>query len=137
MTREIEIKIGDTIVVATLLEKEAPKICEAIWNILPFENEAHPAKIAGLEIYFMAVPNILIEEMENPVQVHDVPPGTVSYYPPRPYIQIFLGELLGTWNVTVNAFARITENLEGAREAAMRAYVKPGEKVIVRKRVRE
>lgn len=135
MAREIEIQIGDTVVGATLLEKEAPKTCEAIWSILPFENEAHPAKIAGVEIYFMAAPRILLEEMENPVKVHDVPPGTVSYYPTRPYIQMFLGELVGTWNLYVNAFARVTENLEGARQAAVRAWTRSGEKVIVRKKV--
>jgi hypothetical protein len=134
LPREIEITIGSTVAIATLLEKEAPKTCDSIWSILPFENEAHPAKIAGPEIYFMAVPRIVIEEMENPVKVHDVPPGTVSYYPPRPYIQIFLGKLVQAWNVDVNAFARITENLEGAKEAVKRAWIKSGEKVVVRRR---
>lgn len=133
MVRKMEIKIGKTVVVATLLEKEAPKTCDAIWNVLPFESEAHHAKIAGTELYFMAVPRIVIEEMENPVKVHDVSPGTVSYYPARPYIQVFLGELVQIWNVDVNVFARITENLDGARMAIRRAWVKPGEQVMVRK----
>jgi hypothetical protein len=131
MAREIEIKIGDTVSIATLLDEKAPKTCEAIWDILPIENEAHSAKIAGLEIYFMAVPRIIIEEMENPIKVHDVPPGIISYYPTRPYIQIFLGHLLPAWNLDVNAFASITENLEGVKEAADRAWRESGEKIVV------
>lgn len=131
LARKIEIRIGKTVAVAELLEEEAPKICNTIWNLLPFENEAHPAKMAGTEIYFMAVPRILVEEMENPVKVHDIPPGTISYYPPRPYIQIFLGELVKMWDTEVNAFAGITENLDGARLATRRAWIKSGEKVIM------
>ena len=134
MSREIEITIGDTVAVARLLDKEAPKTCDAIWNILPFENEAHAAKIAGLELYFMATPQILIEEMENPMMVHETPPGTISYFPPRPYIQVFFGDLLPAWNVKVNAFARIMENFDAVKEAAGRAWEKPGDRIIVRKR---
>lgn len=127
-------EIGKTTVVATLLEKQAPKTCDAIWNALPFESEAHHAKIAGTELYFMAVPKILIEEMENAVKVHDAPLGAVSYYPMRPYIQVFIGDLVQVWNVDVNLFATITENLEGARMAVRRAWIRPGERVIVRKK---
>jgi hypothetical protein len=42
--------------------------------------------------------------------------------------------LVQAWNVDVNAFARITENLEGAKEAVKRAWIKSGEKVVVRRR---
>jgi hypothetical protein len=134
VTREIEIEIGKTVAVAKLLEEKAPKTCDAIWKELPFENEAHHAKIAGTEIYFMVVPKILVEEMENPVKVHATPPGTVSYFPPRPYVQIFLGDLLKVWDIDVNAFAVITENLQGIKMAARRAWRMPGERVILRKK---
>jgi len=137
LKKEIEIKIGTDIIVATLLEKEAPNTCNAIWNALPFGTEAHYAKIAGRELYFMATPMILVEEIENPVKVHDVPIGAISYFPSRPYIQIFLGELLQTWNLNVNMFAIIRDkDLEKAKKIARKARIKPGDQIIVKRRPR-
>jgi len=133
LTKKMELQVGETVAVATMLENEAPKTCKAIWDNLPIENEAHHAKIAGPELYFMAIPKIIIEEMENPVKVHQVPSGTISYYPVRPYIQVFFGDLVPVWNIDVNRFAQITENLEGLKMAARRAWTRPGERIIFRR----
>ncbi|MGH4023734.1 MAG: DUF3830 family protein [Pseudonocardiaceae bacterium] len=39
--------------VAELLDKEAPRTCEAVWNALPLEGPAQHAKYARNEVYAM------------------------------------------------------------------------------------
>lgn len=51
MARHMEIELEGFKVVATLLDDEAPKTCDAFWNILPFEGEAMHCTCSGQCIF--------------------------------------------------------------------------------------
>ncbi|MQA93928.1 MAG: DUF3830 family protein [Streptosporangiales bacterium] len=64
--------------VAELLEKDAPRTCEAVWNALPLGGDAYHAKYARNEVYAM-VPRFGEEVgQENPT-VTPIP-GDVVYF---------------------------------------------------------
>jgi len=65
--------------VAELLEKDAPRTCEAVWNALPLAGDAYHAKYARNEVYTM-VERFADEEfgLENPT-VTPIP-GDVVYF---------------------------------------------------------
>lgn len=65
--------------VAELLEKDAPRTCEAVWNALPLLGDAYHAKYARNEVYTM-VERFAPEEVgqENPT-VTPIP-GDVVYF---------------------------------------------------------
>lgn len=65
--------------VAELLEKDAPRTCEAVWQALPLSGPAHHAKYARNEVYTM-VPRFADAEpgLENPT-VTPIP-GDVVYF---------------------------------------------------------
>ena len=58
MNRYIEVKLRrrDVRCVALLLDKEAPKTCEAIWQALPLEGEVFHAIHVGTEFYTLVPP---------------------------------------------------------------------------------
>lgn len=62
---------------AELLENEAPRTCQAIWDRLPFESEAGHAIYSGSEV-FLYIPDEIVIEAEN--QTSRVLPGDVGYY---------------------------------------------------------
>ncbi|WP_028923649.1 DUF3830 family protein [Pseudonocardia acaciae] len=64
---------------AELLDKEAPRTCEAVWNALPQAGDAQHAKYARNEVYTM-VPRFAETEigLENPT-VTPIP-GDVVYF---------------------------------------------------------
>lgn len=65
--------------VAELLEKDAPRTCEAVWNALPLGGDAYHAKYARNEVYTM-VEHFCEEEigLENPT-VTPIP-GDVVFF---------------------------------------------------------
>lgn len=65
--------------VAELLDKDAPRTCDAVWNALPQGGDIHHAKYARNEVYAM-VPRFAPEEpgQENPT-VTPIP-GDVVYF---------------------------------------------------------
>jgi len=65
--------------VAELLEKDAPRTCEAVWNALPLAGDAYHAKYARNEVYTM-VERFTEDEigLENPT-VTPIP-GDVVYF---------------------------------------------------------
>ncbi|SNS44422.1 Protein of unknown function [Actinomadura mexicana] len=65
--------------VAELLEKDAPRTCDAVWNALPLGGEAYHAKYARNEVYTM-VERFSEEEvgLENPT-ITPIP-GDVVYF---------------------------------------------------------
>ncbi|QKG20601.1 hypothetical protein ACTIVE_2239 [Actinomadura verrucosospora] len=65
--------------VAELLEKDAPRTCEAVWGALPLGGDAYHAKYARNEVYTM-VERFAEEEvgLENPT-VTPIP-GDVVYF---------------------------------------------------------
>lgn len=62
---------------AELLEQQAPKTCQALWDRLPFEGDAVHAIYSGSEIAFFIPPDIILEP-EN--QTSRTIPGDVAYY---------------------------------------------------------
>ena len=81
MPRFIEISLERRGVscVAELLDKDAPRTCEAVWQALPLGGEAYHAKYARNEVYTM-VERFAAEEvgLENPT-VTPIP-GDVCYF---------------------------------------------------------
>lgn len=65
--------------VAELLDKDAPRTCDAVWNALPQAGDIYHAKYARNEVYAM-VPRFAAEEpgQENPT-VTPIP-GDVVYF---------------------------------------------------------
>ncbi len=65
--------------VAELLEKDAPRTCEAVWNSLPLGGDAYHAKYARNEVYTM-VERFSEDEvgLENPT-ITPIP-GDVVYF---------------------------------------------------------
>ena len=65
--------------IARLLEKEAPKTCEAVWNSLPHRGPVYHAKYARNEIYTM-VPRFIKEKI-GPENTTITPiPGDVCFF---------------------------------------------------------
>jgi hypothetical protein len=65
--------------VAELLDKDAPRTCEAVWQALPLEGDAVHAKYARNEVYTMVEPFAAREPgLENPT-VTPIP-GDVVYF---------------------------------------------------------
>ena len=81
MTKYVSITLGRRGVtcVAELLEKDAPRTCEAVWNALPLEGPAQHAKYARNEVYAM-VPRFTTTAVgqENPT-VTPIP-GDVVFF---------------------------------------------------------
>ena len=81
MSRYIEITLKKRGIscVARLLDKKAPRTCEAVWNALPQEGEVYHAKYASNEIYTL-VPAFAPEE-PGPENCSMVPAaGDVMYF---------------------------------------------------------
>lgn len=62
---------------AELLEKEAPKTCQTIWDRLPFEGEGVHAIYSGSEIAYF-IPKDIVIAPEN--QTSRTIPGDIGYY---------------------------------------------------------
>jgi len=112
--------VGKEKAIACLLENEAPKTCNLIWNSLPLEGPAIHAKIAGPEFWFM-VP-LFQDELENPTKEQDA--GNVCFWNTRQTIPIFYGKTKGIGLVTL--WAKITENLEGIKREGRKIWIKEG-----------
>lgn len=111
--REMEIQIGDTIVLAELLDNEAPQHCNALWDSLPIESTTHHSKLAGGQLYFI-IPTPLPEELENPVPGNEQQPGDIVYAPSVQELEIMYSEA-GWEPIDFTRIGRIKENLEGLR----------------------
>jgi len=77
-------KVGT--IIAELLEKNAPKTCEAFWEILPLAHKVHTYP-EGYEISFKPLP--MSVELENETEIVDA--GDVVYYQPWKEVCIFYG----------------------------------------------
>jgi hypothetical protein len=120
-SRKISIQLGDEKAIAVLLDDKAPETCEAIWNTLPYETEAHHSRICNHEIIF-AMP--VVVDMENPV----LPVvGDVGYWCVRQCVNLWYDEMKPLGKTAL--FAKITENLEGFRKEAIKVWQHPGGKI--------
>lgn len=82
MARKLEIEWPDleTKITATLLWKDAPRICEAVWKALPFESILVHAMISGQMLYNptkIRIPHII----ENVKSLHVLEPGSITFSP--------------------------------------------------------
>jgi hypothetical protein len=88
MARQIELalKLKGVHAIATFLEDEAPRTCNAVWDALPIEGDTYHAKWAGRELYTLVPPfavrpgeeNATITPIPGDVLYFDVPPDTID-----------------------------------------------------------
>jgi hypothetical protein len=116
--RKIALEIGEKRAIAVLLDDQAPRTCDAIWNALPYETQVVSAVICRHELIFMMP---LIIEMENP-KIPTV--GDIGYWCARQCVNMWYDktEPLGSTNL----FARIVENLDGFAREAEKVWKNPG-----------
>jgi hypothetical protein len=133
MARRIELALKQKGVraVATFLEDEAPRTCNAVWDALPIEGETYHAKWAGRELYTLVPPfpkgpraeNATIMPIPGDVVYFDVSPDTidlpVAMRKQHPNGLVDLAVFYGRNNLLLgpagfmpgNLFATITEGL--------------------------
>ena len=83
---ELALKLKGVRAVATLLEDEAPRTCNAVWDALPIEGETYHAKWAGRELYTLVPPfsagpgeeNATITPIPGDVLYFDISPDTID-----------------------------------------------------------
>ncbi len=155
MARQIEIIFTKRNVrgVATLLDEEAPRTCDAVWNALPLEGDAYHARWAGREVYTLVPPlesdpgkeNATIMPIGGDLLYFEVDAASIDIPPERrtgqPFIDIalFYGRnnfLLGPAGyMPGNLFATVTENLEGLAAACESIWREgfAGERMVIRR----
>ena len=116
---------ADVTSVAELFEADAPRTCAAIWDGLPYEGTLYHGIWSGPETYLSIDPSIRIEPENQTVQTQA---GEIGYYSmeggriagwPNDWSELAFFYDRGarpsmpTGPVSVNLFARITENLGG------------------------
>jgi hypothetical protein len=111
VSRQFAIHLGDTKVVAQLLDDQAPGVAGQFWNALPLESFAIHAKFAGGEMIVM-VP--FYRDAEN--EVLEVKPGDIGYFPDMQTICIFYDDVTPFGYVSV--FAHITDGLADLQPVA-------------------
>lgn len=74
----ITLEKRDVSCVARLLDEDAPRTCDAVWEALPLSNEVWHAKYASNEIYCMVPPLGSDPGLENPTLTPI--PGDVCYF---------------------------------------------------------
>jgi hypothetical protein len=84
MPRKIEVVLEQRGVraVAELLEEEAPKTCEAVWNALPQTGGVHHAKWANNEIYILTPPFAPDEPGRENATVFPIPGDLLYFFVP-------------------------------------------------------
>lgn len=141
---QIRLERRDVTCVARMLDSDAPRTCDAVWDALPLAGDVFHAKYARNEIYTFSPPFAAVEPgLENPT-ITPIP-GDVCYIPftagqlPRGAygyrdgeaaagqshvvdLALFYGRnnLLINGDVgfvTANVFATVIDNLEGMAEA--------------------
>ena len=136
--RKIELELEGVTVTARLLDKKAPKTCQAIWDILPFEDQVTHGRWSGGRLHTNDHPKLNIDAsrypmIENPCAFQA--PGdvivmplineiTVSYAPGsfRWMGQQWIVTKVGVIEGDMSQFARKIERLqwEGAKKLVIR-----------------
>ena len=146
---EIKLEKGGNFV-ADMLEKEAPKTCQKVWDALPIVCDAQHAQYSGKIIFWFA-PQVKFDEIENP-KLMGLYPGDLAFncHPlhrlhltpslgiPLEMLIVYGGCVQGDWCGTspVNHFARIVEgNLDELEKIGLRIRREGFEKItLTRKR---
>ena len=131
MSRKITITLGKAKATAELLDEEAPKTCDLVWNMSPIEGKTGHTIESGKEV-FMNLDRKIKLILENQT-IHEIPGDVVIYIkptippptdPPRPVISFIyerdaqIRSLHGP--VPVNLFARIVYGLKELGDEAVR-----------------
>jgi hypothetical protein len=126
MSKQLRLVLLDAGVTATatLLESDAPRTCQAIWEALPFEGELNHGIWSGPETYLLIDPSIRVPAENQTVQTQA---GEIGYYTQEggtivdwpddiSELAFFYGRGarpgMPTGPVAVNLFAKVTDNLE-------------------------
>jgi hypothetical protein len=135
LVKKLEIKIDDSVFLATILEEQAPKTCKAVLNLLPLEGEVFHATWSGDMLFYKCheIPTKL--EPEN--QTAYPSRGDVALNSNLKEIHIVYGQaqLRARFGPAPdNLFARITENLKDLEEMGKRIHREGAKKIAVKLR---
>ena len=86
MVRKIKIEIGSVSTVVILLDQEAPKTCDKIWQALPLKGNLMHGIASGREVFLP-----LFERLEIPPEnqtIYPVEGDLVYYYKPYNYLDL-------------------------------------------------
>jgi hypothetical protein len=144
MPRQIELSLAKKRVraVATLLDDEAPRTCQLVWDALPLQGDTYHAKWAGRELYTLVPPlgpspgeeNAVIMPIPGDVLYFDVSPASIDLplalrrkYPQGLVdLAVFYGRnnlLLGPAGfMPGNLFATITDGLAEYAQASAELF---------------
>jgi hypothetical protein len=127
----IEVKLGDAVVTATLLEESAPRTCAAFKALLPLEGRAANTKWSGAMCHFWGPDRasrgsigLRVEPLENPTLFHW--PGYIYYYPMWNGLRIPCGDahMSGAFNDTaMTRLARFDGDWSAFRDTGSRLYI--------------
>jgi len=122
--------------IATLLEREAPKTCEAFLYSLPIEQEAVHASWSGECVLIVPAGVRMVDKLPLENETIFVAPGEIALYPKGDELLLFYGRGQPCWRTgptVVSVFAKVTENLEEFANQC-RKMIKEGSKTLIIKR---
>ncbi len=125
--RRIAIEFDGVVVTARLLDEAAPKTCQALWEILPFEDRVTHAKWSGQMFHTNTPMKVKLDAdypfgIENPSGFQA--PGDVVYFHPIRELAVAYGEAQFCWMtgpLLVTRVAVIEDGLE--------AFAKKGDRL--------
>lgn len=137
MVKKIDINFGNAKGVVELLEDEAPKSSNLVWNLLPIEGKPFQTFESGREI-FLQIPDPEPDIIPENQTIHQIPADVFLYYKPSIYVEPDWPEtkrhsaviafsygrdtqVRGTYRpLAVNIVGRIVEGLEQLEDEAIR-----------------
>ena len=146
MAKQIEIEIRGVTFIADLLEDKAPKTCNAILSILPFEGEGYHQFWSGqsLQIHSPILtktveehglwPSASFPEFKENASIIGCP-GELALYPVGGSLCIAFGKALYTGSIGPEPsyhFAQITENLDKLYDVGNTFRREGGQKIKIR-----
>ncbi len=124
--RRILIEVGDLKLTARLLDEKAPKLCQAIWDILPIEDTVAHAQWSGA-MFHTVKNNWLDFRVDYPTGMENrggfQAPGDVVFKPPAKELAIAYGDAQFRWvtgNSEVSTVAVIEDDLTELAKLAER-----------------
>lgn len=139
--KEIKIILTKANVEATaiLLEDEEPRICQAVWNLLPVEHEAVHSSWSGECI--LLIPFGIPANARKPEKPENetifVGPGEIALFCPVDEVLIFYGRGQPRYKKgpsEVCVFAKITSNLKEFAKACNKMVKEGSQKVIIKRK---
>jgi hypothetical protein len=82
--RRVQIRVGQAAGIAKLLDEDAPKTSDLVWQALPLEGQAFPSIVGGAEV-FVLLPRSINAPMENQT-IYPTPGDLTFYLQPTAYL---------------------------------------------------